>query len=289
MLNTATPTLQIKTNGITLSQIKTMEIAIRSANSFILKGNSDIEVDNDIISTFLTKEESEEISNGNCNISIMAYNLDDEDVSDKIKVMWVKRGSMSKASGSGSDADLSNYYTRQEVDILVREIPKGQDGFSPSAKVEKEGKISTITIIDKAWKTTADVLDGKDGKDGLTPYVGENGNWYVGLEDTGMPSRGEKGESGGLMSETEIQDMIDESFVSNMGGAKIAQDSEGKWGYIPPGADAVIPFKGAAATGISFMELIGTYVSATVLADGSIENPILVSRSRDVIFSRFSQ
>lgn len=33
--------------------------------------------------------------------------------------------------------------------------------------------------------------DGKDGVDGITPTIGENGNWYIGDEDTGKPSRGE--------------------------------------------------------------------------------------------------
>ena len=35
-----------------------------------------------------------------------------------------------------------------------------------------------------------------DGADGLTPTIGENGNWYLGDADTGKPSRGEKGDKG---------------------------------------------------------------------------------------------
>lgn len=38
--------------------------------------------------------------------------------------------------------------------------------------------------------------NGKDGENGKTPYVGENGNWYIGADDTGKPSRGAKGEPG---------------------------------------------------------------------------------------------
>ena len=38
--------------------------------------------------------------------------------------------------------------------------------------------------------------DGKDGANGITPHIGENGNWYIGNEDTGKPSRGEKGDTG---------------------------------------------------------------------------------------------
>lgn len=32
--------------------------------------------------------------------------------------------------------------------------------------------------------------------DGITPTIGENGNWYIGSTDTGKPSRGEKGDKG---------------------------------------------------------------------------------------------
>ena len=35
-----------------------------------------------------------------------------------------------------------------------------------------------------------------DGADGLTPTIGENGNWYLGNTDTGKPSRGDKGDTG---------------------------------------------------------------------------------------------
>lgn len=37
---------------------------------------------------------------------------------------------------------------------------------------------------------------GADGKDGTTPTIGENGNWYLGAEDTGKPSRGATGPQG---------------------------------------------------------------------------------------------
>lgn len=35
--------------------------------------------------------------------------------------------------------------------------------------------------------------DGKAGVDGITPHIGDNGNWFVGDTDTGSPSRGEDG------------------------------------------------------------------------------------------------
>lgn len=34
------------------------------------------------------------------------------------------------------------------------------------------------------------------GKDGLTPHIGKNGNWWIGDEDTGILARGTDGEAG---------------------------------------------------------------------------------------------
>ena len=36
----------------------------------------------------------------------------------------------------------------------------------------------------------------KNRKDGITPHIGDNGNWYLGDTDTGKPSRGETGPQG---------------------------------------------------------------------------------------------
>lgn len=37
---------------------------------------------------------------------------------------------------------------------------------------------------------------GTPGKDGITPHIGDNGNWYLGATDTGKPSRGAAGSAG---------------------------------------------------------------------------------------------
>ena len=41
-----------------------------------------------------------------------------------------------------------------------------------------------------------DGAQGEKGADGITPSIGDNGNWYLGTTDTGKPSRGEKGDAG---------------------------------------------------------------------------------------------
>lgn len=39
-------------------------------------------------------------------------------------------------------------------------------------------------------------LQGAKGQDGLTPTIGDNGNWFIGGEDTGIPARGKDGNDG---------------------------------------------------------------------------------------------
>lgn len=93
----------------------------------------------------------------------------------------------------------------------------GADGYSPTASVEQSTDGAKITITDKSGTTEAQVLNGKDGRDGtdgapgrdgvdgqpgkdgtdgITPTIGDNGNWYLGATDTGKPSRGATGDAG---------------------------------------------------------------------------------------------
>ena len=45
----------------------------------------------------------------------------------------------------------------------------GADGYSPSAAVSKSGGVATVTITDKNGTTSAEIRDGMDGQDGITP------------------------------------------------------------------------------------------------------------------------
>lgn len=62
----------------------------------------------------------------------------------------------------------------------------------------KNGETWELSFKDKilAAKKVGD--DDKDagGENGVTPHIGENGNWYIGNTDTGKPSRGLKGDKG---------------------------------------------------------------------------------------------
>ena len=51
------------------------------------------------------------------------------------------------------------------------------------------------TAVNEAL-TAAKASGEFDGADGITPTIGENGNWFLGATDTNKPSRGEKGDKG---------------------------------------------------------------------------------------------
>ena len=84
----------------------------------------------------------------------------------------------------------------------------GKDGVGIDRieKTSTQGLVDTYTIYLTDESTyTFTVTNGKDGnpgakgdpgEDGITPTIGENGNWYLGETDTGKPSRGEKGDPG---------------------------------------------------------------------------------------------
>ena len=44
--------------------------------------------------------------------------------------------------------------------------------------------------------TAKECVDGLDGKNGDTPFIGENGNWWLGVTDIGVKAAGVDGEKG---------------------------------------------------------------------------------------------
>ena len=46
--------------------------------------------------------------------------------------------------------------------------------------------------------------DGTDGEDGQTPYIGENGNWWIGDTDTGVKAAGDDGKDGAVIAATAV-------------------------------------------------------------------------------------
>lgn len=59
---------------------------------------------------------------------------------------------------------------------------------------------------------------GEKGDDGITPHIGNNGNWWIGDTDTGVKAKGEKGDKGEKGEKGEKGDPGD--------GASITVDTE---------------------------------------------------------------
>ena len=92
---------------------------------------------------------------------------------------------------------------RDNLVAAVNEVAQSVGGASIAMRVDG-GYIQYSTDNGKTWVNLiaeADLkgdkgADGKDGTNGITPHIGDNGNWYIGSEDTGKPSRGEQGLKG---------------------------------------------------------------------------------------------
>ena len=76
-----------------------------------------------------------------------------------------------------------------------------------SASMRVEGGYIQFSSDGKTWENVIALADlkgapgspgspGSPGKDGLTPHIGDNGNWYLGDTDTGKPARGAPGAKG---------------------------------------------------------------------------------------------
>ena len=84
----------------------------------------------------------------------------------------------------------------EETDPNVHEWAKAKE--KPTYTAEEVGALSAETLkpaVDLAL-AQAKASGEFDGADGLTPTIGDNGNWYLGNTDTGKPSRGDKGDKG---------------------------------------------------------------------------------------------
>lgn len=104
------------------------------------------------------------------------------------------------------------------------DLPRGKSAYE-IAKENGFNGTETEWLASLKGEPGAAGASGKDGENGKTPYVGDNGNWYIGADDTGKPSRGEKGEPGspgakGDKGDTGAQGIQGEQGIQGVQGAK---------------------------------------------------------------------
>lgn len=101
----------------------------------------------------------------NANNQIVFTMSDDtEFISGKIPTVKGDTGEAGTNGKSAYELAKNNGFTGTEAEWLAS--LKGADGVSPTATVEKVGKVATITITDKNGTTTATIKDGQGGTGG---------------------------------------------------------------------------------------------------------------------------
>ena len=104
------------------------------------------------------------------------------------------------------EADIGDFYLDEDDFDIYRYTAdgwtlignfKGEDGATgpagPSGENGEDGKDGADGATGPAGPAGENGEDGKDGADGETPYIGDNGNWWIGTTDTGTPYIGDNG------------------------------------------------------------------------------------------------
>ena len=113
-------------------------------------------------------------------------------------------------------------------------VMRGENGKTPEIRLE--GKVLQYRFdADGEWQTIFDfsTVETVKGDPGDTPYIGANGNWFIGNTDTGVKAQGDKGDTGSAgkngadgktpvrgtdywteADKTEIKSYVDEAIVN---------------------------------------------------------------------------
>ena len=104
---------------------------------------------------------------------------------------------------------------------------------------------------------------GPSGADGVTPHIGDNGNWYLGDEDTGVAAKGAKGDTGAQGPKG------DPGAKGDTGAQGPKGDDGGTGPRGPAGSDASVTASSIAdAMGLSGLSAGDQIAVDTVGADG---------------------
>ena len=196
----------------------------------------------------------------------------------------VKSGLPSLGSTEGAVITKDDISVTEETSPSAsagEDLPRGKSAYEVAVENGFSGT-ETEWLASLKGATGAPGADGKDGTDGKTPYVGDNGNWYIGADDTGKPSRGAKGDKGekgdkgaqGIQGEQGIQGVQGEKGDKGDKGDTGAQGLQG-----PPGSPGAKGDKGdPGATPnltIGTVTTLNAGQNATASMGGTAESPVL--------------
>ena len=122
-----------------------------------------------------------------------------------IPTIWTELGVIQGAAAPSGDASTApSLPVWAQIQAMVGDL----------GTLDTEAKSNLVAAINEALTTGGEIAPAEvqrivedylkanppgtvsDGKDGITPTIGKNGNWYLGSTDTGKPSRGADGTPG---------------------------------------------------------------------------------------------
>lgn len=184
----------------------------------------------------------------------------------------VKSGLPSLGSTEGAVITKDDISVTEETSPSAsagEDLPRGKSAYEVAVENGFSGT-ETEWLASLKGEPGAAGASGKDGTDGKTPYVGDNGNWYIGADDTGKPSRGAKGDKGekGDKGDTGAQGIQGERGIQGVQGEKGEPGSPGAKGDKgDPGATPNLT--------IGTVTTLDAGQNATASMGGTAESPVL--------------
>lgn len=175
-------------------------------------------------------------------------------------------------TGGGGSASIT---MRVDGGYIQYSTDKGETWVNLIAEADLKGAKGDKGDTGADGKDGINGVDGKDGTNGITPHIGANGNWYIGNDDTGKPSRGEQGAKGdtgpqGPQGETGPKGLQGEAGPKGDPGEKGDKGDPGTPGK--NGTDGHTPVKGTDYwTASDKAEIVAEVVSALPKYEGATE------------------
>ena len=222
----------------------------------------------------IEKEWNTTVAKGSIKRGLETNSHIEEEYSDILESILLKINSVSLTTEVNAESTNENVPTAKAVYDALQDIdiPSGTD-ISLNVTGATVGQTVNVKTVDADGKPTAwEAVDMEAGADGVTPTIGENGNWYLGETDTGKPSRGDKGEQGpqGLKGDKGEQGPQGERGPAGADGATGLQGPQGANG--DPGKDGHSPVVTATKSGKTTTISVDGTAIATV-EDGTPGTP----------------
>ena len=199
-----------------------------------------------------------------------------------IPTIWAELGVIQGAATPSGDASTApSLPVWAQIQAMVGDL----------GTLDTEAKSNLVAAINEALTTGGEIAPAEvqrivedylkanppgtvsDGKDGITPTIGKNGNWYLGSTDTGKPSRGADGTPGatgapgkdgapGADGKDGITPAIGENGNWYLGNTDTGKPSRGENGAVPD-------------IQIGTVTTLPAGSDATASMGGTAENPLL--------------